>query len=173
MAISNYEKYIVSKEPSDWKKAIKKVENERYGLQRFMDTYINTDEIIFEEYSYPSPSNKIKIADSKELNKGIELYDLFNQLRLPKKRLKEIFSYGYVNDYPHFIDSFFKKLYFMVYKTKRTFDWKGKFTKEGKQNLADMLNKKVIYTDFVGGFSDNRSLDEIKDKYSEIYEPRV
>lgn len=116
------------------------VEKEKTSLQRDMDLYQRTDDLdiffrtsIFSGYS---PSRNTVVISGQALK--LSLKGLFEQLGVPEDELKEIFEYG---DRTELMPGCGFE------KSTNPIGFTGRFTKDGKQKLAEILQKEITILD--------------------------
>ncbi|MBD3259941.1 hypothetical protein GF371_04915 [Candidatus Woesearchaeota archaeon] len=125
----------------------------RARMRDFMNAYNASDRINFYCRNFVLP----KYAEVHvENGPTVQLTDMFSELGIPEERIKEVLEFGdLAKMYPGSCHE----------KRQNPVDFSGHFTEGGKQRLADMLGKTIIYYKEEGG-------DPPCIHSPEIYEPR-
>jgi len=123
-------------EPQDREVARSWMEKERAELQQFMDDYQAANKLVVLCRRFILPEyNSIRFVNNLDPRK-MPVKDLFFQLGLEDDMLHEVYEFGNLN-----------KMYpgCGFDKRKNPIDYSGRFTKNGRQKLADILQKEITF----------------------------
>ena len=126
-------------EPQDYEHARKWVEDERGELQENMDAYIAAQRVhIFCRNFVLSDRQQVSVEGGPGglLQPLITIKDLFFQLGFPEERLRQVYEFGKLDEM-HPGEGYEEH--------EHPIGFSGSFTENGKQRLADILKKEIIF----------------------------